>query len=128
MSIEQSRFGRMEDGKDVDLFSLRSDRGLVAKITNYGGRITELHVPDRAGKAQSVVLGFENLEQYLKHPTYFGCITGRFANRIANGRFQLEANPVQLVQNDGTNTLHGGKRGFDKVVWEAETRGDSLVL
>jgi len=128
MSIQKTRFGQMPEGDHVDLFTLTSDKGLVAKITNYGGRITELHVPDRAGKTQSIVLGFETLEQYLARPTYFGCIAGRYANRIREGRFILEGNTIQLVQNDGKNTLHGGKRGFDKVAWDAEARGESLVL
>jgi aldose 1-epimerase len=128
MSIQQTRFGRMEDGKEVELFTLKSDRGLVAKIANYGGRITELHVPDRSGKTQSIVLGFETLEPYLQRPTYFGCIAGRYANRIRNGRFELDGQTVQLVTNDAPNTLHGGKRGFDKVVWDAAITGDSLVL
>ena len=115
----KSRFGRLPDGTAADLYTLTNTRGMVAKVTNYGTILTELHVPDRDGKPEDVVLGFDNLEQYLKRHPYFGCTTGRVANRIAGGRFMLEGKPYSLAVNNGLNALHGGTRGFDKALWKA---------
>ena len=84
------------------------------KLTNFGGRITELHAPDRSGRMSNVVLGFDNLEQYLAPNPYLGATIGRVANRIARGRFTLDGQAYQLATNNGTNTLHGGARGFDQ--------------
>jgi aldose 1-epimerase len=126
-SVQASAFGKLANGTRVDLFTLTNGSGLVAKITNYGAIITEMHVPDRSGKTGDVVLGFDNLEQYLKSHPYFGATVGRVANRIAKGRFTLEGKTYQLAINNGTNHLHGGLKGFDKVVWKAELQpGASL--
>jgi aldose 1-epimerase len=110
----------MPDGTPVQLFSLSNADGLIARITNYGATITELHVPDRTGKLGDVVLGFDNLAQYLENQPYIGSTIGRVANRIAGGRFTLDGEVYALARNNGPNHLHGGVRGFDKVVWEAE--------
>ena len=109
----------MPDGTPVDLYTLTNSNGLVARITNYGTIITELHVPDRSGKMADVVLGFDNLDQYLKGHPYFGCTVGRFANRIAKGKFTLDGKSYTLAVNNGPNHLHGGLQGFDKMVWQA---------
>lgn len=119
-SIEKSSFGNTREGLPVDLYVLKNSRGLVAKVTNYGGIVTELHVPDRDGKLTDVVLGFDDLEGYLQGHPYFGAIVGRVANRIASGRFTLNGVTYKLAVNNGPNHLHGGIKGFDKAVWEAE--------
>src|SRR5918993_1262561 len=93
---------------------------MVAKIMTYGAVLTELHAPDKNGKFTTVVLGFDNLDQYLKGHPFFGAIAGRYANRIAKGKFTLDGQEVTLATNNGPNHLHGGKKGFDKVVWTAE--------
>lgn len=109
----------MPDGTPVRLFTLRNRNGCIARITNYGATITELHVPDRDGRLGDVVLGFDNLQQYLGNQHYIGCTIGRVANRIAAGRFTLDGEQHRLARNNGPNHLHGGLTGFDKVVWGA---------
>jgi aldose 1-epimerase len=107
------------DGQPVDLYTLRNGRGMTVRITNYGGIIQSIEVPDRRGRTANVALGFDNLDDYVTSSPYFGCITGRYANRIAGGRFTLEGQTYQLAQNNGVNHLHGGNVGFDKRVWGA---------
>jgi len=127
MNITAEPYGKTADGKDVSLFTLTN--GIVqVKITNYGGTITELRVPDKQGTPCDIVLGFGRLEDYVSSSPYFGCIVGRYANRIAKGRFKLDGVEYTLATNDGPNHLHGGVKGFDKVVWEAKTsRGQDSV-
>ncbi len=108
------------DGQPVDLYTLVNRNGLVAKITTYGAMLTELHVPDRNGKLADVVLGFDSLEGYLKGHPFFGCTTGRYANRIAKGQFTLDGQTYKLATNNGPNHLHGGLKGFDKKIWQAK--------
>jgi aldose 1-epimerase len=120
-SIEKTEFGKTADGAVVELFTLTNGKGLKAKIINYGGIITELHVPDRDGKLTDVVLGFDNLKDYLAGHPFFGCITGRVANRVAKGKFTLDGKEFKLATNNGPNHLHGGVKGFDKQLWKAET-------
>jgi len=117
--ISRQSFGRTPDGQSVELFTLTNKRGAVAKITNYGGIVVSLEVPDRDGKQGDVVLGYDNLAGYIKNNPYFGALIGRYGNRIAKGRFTLDGKRHQLTINDGPNHLHGGKQGFDKVVWKA---------
>lgn len=117
--IRKSSFGRSGD-RDVHLFTLRNPGGMVAKITDYGAILTELHVPGRGGETADVVLGFEALEEYLKGHPMFGAIAGRVANRIAGGRFTLDGKEYRLAVNNGPHHLHGGIRGFDKYVWGSE--------
>jgi aldose 1-epimerase len=121
--IEKLPFGHL-DGKEVDLYVLTNANGMVVKITNYGATITELDTPDRNGKFDDVVLGFDTLDGYLQKEPYFGAIVGRVGNRIAKGRFTLNGTTYQLATNDGPNHLHGGNKGFDKVVWDGR-RGAS---
>ena len=120
-TVTKKLFGRAHAGRRVDLFTLTNAQGLCAKITNYGTIITELRVPDREGRLGNIVLGFDNLRQYLAgNPSYLGCTVGRVANRTAKGRFQLDGKKYKLAVNNGPHHLHGGVRGFDKVVWSAE--------
>jgi aldose 1-epimerase len=106
-------------GQQVDLYTLRNGRGMTVRITNYGGIIQSIDVPDRRGRTANVTLGFDNLDDYVTSSPYFGSITGRYANRIAGGRFTLDGVEYQLAQNNGENHLHGGDVGFDKRVWAA---------
>ncbi len=126
-SVQQSNFGVTPDGVKVQLFTLINANGLISKIADYGTIITELHVPDRQGRTADVVLGFDDLDQYLKGHPYFGCTVGRVANRIARGQFTLEGRTYKLPVNNGPNSLHGGLKGFDKVVWNAEPQAGACV-
>ncbi|MGO9467477.1 MAG: aldose epimerase family protein [Isosphaeraceae bacterium] len=117
--VERMLFGKTADGTAVDLYVLTNGK-ITAKVMTLGGIVTELHVPDRDGKVADVVLGFDNLDSYLAGHPHFGAITGRFANRIAKGRFTLDGKEYKLAVNNGPNSLHGGLKGFDKVVWKAE--------
>ncbi len=118
-SVTRAPFGRMPDGTEVDGYTVRNSRGMSLHVMTYGGIITSLRTPDRQGHLDDIVLGFDNLSGYLNDPPYFGAIVGRYANRIARGRFTLEGHTYQLPVNNGPNSLHGGTRGFDKVVWQA---------
>ena len=122
----------MEPRPRADLFTLRNSTGLEIEITNYGGIVTALRVPDREGAIDDIVLGFDTIDPYFGPHPYFGGIIGRYANRIARGRFRLEGREHVLSCNNGENHLHGGSRGFDRVFWNATPRssgdGSSLVL
>ncbi|HWW02704.1 MAG TPA: aldose epimerase family protein [Candidatus Acidoferrum sp.] len=126
-AVQKAKFGQLPDGKAVDLYTLTNANGLVAKITNYGTIITELHVPDRQGRTADVVLGFDNLGPYLKGHPYFGCTVGRVANRTAGGKFSLDGKTYHLAVNNGPNHLHGGIKGFDKMAWKAEPQAGAAV-
>jgi len=119
MSIEKEVFGKV-DSKNVHLYTLTNKNGAICKITNYGGIVTDIQVPDKRGKLDSVILGFDSLEKYLEGHPYFGCITGRYANRIAEGKFTIDGNEYTLATNNGDNHLHGGEKGFDKQIWKAK--------
>jgi aldose 1-epimerase len=122
----------MPDGTTIHLYSLHNAGAVDLAIMTYGGAIVSLRVPDRVGELADVVLGFDTLAGYLGHSGYFGAIVGRYCNRIAGGRFTLDGKTCQLAVNNGTNHLHGGVRGFDKVVWKArpfeDERGVGLAL
>ena len=124
MKINKKEFGTYKE-KKVWLFTLENDQGMVVKATTYGGIITSLIFPDKKGRLRDVVLGFDNLESYLKGHPFFGAIAGRYANRIKGATFTLNGKDYQLAKNDGDNHLHGGIRGFDKVLWEAETEEET---
>ncbi|MSU20128.1 MAG: galactose mutarotase [Pedosphaera sp.] len=117
--MEKAIFGKSSDGESVEIYTLINRSGVKAKVMTYGALLTELHVPDRNGTLADVVLGFDNLESYLKGHPHFGCTTGRFANRIANGKFTLNGKNFTLAVNNGPNHLHGGIKGIDKRVWKA---------
>src|SRR5262249_543727 len=112
MSIERHSFGETPDGQTVELFLLQSSNRMIAKIARYGGRITELHTPDRDGFSGNIVLGFDRLDPYLDDKAYLGTLVGRYANRIARGQFDLDGQTYHLPVNNGPNTLHGGTIGF----------------
>ena len=127
--IEKSPFGTMPDGRAVTLYTLTNRAGITIKITNYGGRIVSIIIPDRHGEMADVALGFDNLEGYLGNNPYFGALIGRFGNRIGDARFTLDGKDYHLPANDGQNCLHGGPHGFDKQVWTArELPGASPAL
>ena len=121
LSIDKKQFGKLPSGEMVHLFTLMNGNGLKATITNFGGCVTSLWVPDKNGKLEDIVLGFDNLEGYLENGPYFGSITGRYANRIANAKFTLDGQEYELAKNNDPNHLHGGIIGFHKVLWNAET-------
>jgi len=117
--VTKESFGSA-DGQNVDLYTLKNRNGAEAKIMNYGGIVVSLKVPDRNKKFDDVVLGFNDLASYLKGHPYFGAAVGRYGNRIAKGRFSLNGVEYKLAVNNGENHLHGGIKGFDKVVWTAQ--------
>jgi aldose 1-epimerase len=117
--MKRESFGTVQ-GSPVELFTLTNAHSLEVRCTNYGGIILSLRVPDKRGRPDDVVLGFDNLDGYLQKQPYFGAIIGRYTNRIAEARFTLDGKQYSLAANDGLNSLHGGDRGFDKVVWKAE--------
>ncbi|MCX6913177.1 MAG: galactose mutarotase [Verrucomicrobia bacterium] len=125
-------FGLVPDGARVNLYTLRNNKGAEVGICNYGGLVIFLKVPDRHGKFADVVLGYDNLPDYIKDTPYFGALIGRYGNRIAKGKFTLDGKEYTLAVNNGPNALHGGLKGFDKVVWEprflATHAGPSLEL
>ncbi|OUJ71681.1 galactose mutarotase [Hymenobacter crusticola] len=131
-------FGKTTDGQEVQLYTLTNAHGLKATISTYGGTVTSLQVPDKAGKLGNIVLGFDNVSGYqspafLKSGPYFGALIGRYGNRIKGGKFTLDGKEYTLAKNNGPNSLHGGKKGFDKVIWAAEpvasaTDGQALKL
>ncbi len=131
-TMKRETFGKTLDGREVFVTTLKNRTGIEARITNYGGIILSLLVPDRTGKTEDVVLGYESLRDYLKETPYFGALIGRYGNRIGKGKFTLNGVEYSLATNDGPNHLHGGLKGFDKVVWEvneqASVPGRSLVL
>ncbi len=120
MEVTKEPFGTNQDGKAVDIYTLTNDHGMRARIMTRGGTIVSLEVPDREGKLGDVVLGFNTLEEYIKDSPHFGCVCGRYANRIGGASFTLDGTTYKLVANKGDNQLHGGKVGFDKYVWPAE--------
>jgi aldose 1-epimerase len=130
MNITESSFGTTKGGQAVALFTLTNARGHEVRISTLGGTIVSLTVPDRDGTPGDVVLGFDTLRDYEERSPFFGCITGRYANRIAKGQFQLDGKTYSLAVNNGPNHLHGGLVGFDKKVWKARTEktGDELRL
>lgn len=119
VNISKSVFGALPDGRSADLYTLKNANGMVVKISNYGGTITYWSAPDKEGKYADITLGCDSLQGYLKGVPYFGALIGRYGNRIANGKFTLEGKQYVLEKNNGVNALHGGIKGFDKVLWEA---------
>lgn len=127
MHISKSNYGQLPNGQDVSLFTLTNDHGLIVKVSNYGGIITEIHTPDRQGRMADIVLGKDSLQEYLKGHPHFGAITGRVAGRIRGGRFTLDGLDYVLAQNNGHNCLHGGEEGFDKMLWQAAILSNSGI-
>lgn len=130
VTIVKSEYGTTEKGEKVDSYKLKNQKGMEVDIITYGGIITSLKVPNKDGKSEEVVLGFNSLEQYMKPNPYFGALIGRFGNRIAKGKFTLDGKEYKLAKNNGENALHGGPEGFHRVVWTAEEvkGGDNASL
>jgi aldose 1-epimerase len=131
-AIKKQLFGKTSDGRQVDLYTLTNQGGMQVAITNFGAIIVSLKVPDRSGKVDDVVLGYDNLEGYSGDKAFLGAAIGRYGNRIAHGKFTLDGTTYTLSKNDGDNTLHGGPEGFNKRLWTASdisgARGQALEL
>jgi len=133
MNIKTESFGKTKEGTEVQVYTLTNQQGVQVKITNYGATVTSIITPDKNGQGGDVVLGFDNVEGYqsdafLKSGPYFGAIVGRYGNRIAKGKFTLEGKTYTLATNNGENHLHGGTKGFDKVVWVAKPLPEQNAL
>jgi aldose 1-epimerase len=132
-TVTKAPFGTAPDGKAVDVYTLTNSNGLRARIITYGAIVQSLEAPDRNGHLADVVLGFDDMKGYEGNSPYFGAVVGRYGNRIARGRFTLDGHEYTLATNNGPNSLHGGLKGFDKVVWVGEpfhtdsTAGDVLT-
>jgi len=129
--ISKQAFGTTPDGKSVEIYTLTNHHGMEARIMTYGAIIVSLRVPDRKGHADDVVLGYDSLAGYIEKTPYFGAVVGRYGNRIANGKFTVDGKEYTLAKNNGPNALHGGIKGFDKVVWQAEPfekKGEAGVI
>ncbi|HRH97407.1 MAG TPA: aldose epimerase family protein [Prosthecobacter sp.] len=127
-SVESAVWGKTAAGEEVKLFTLRNANGMEAKITNWGGYIVSLKVADKKGQFADVVLGFDSLEGYLAKNPFFGCITGRYANRIGGAKFKIDGTEYPVTPNSGKHQLHGGKEGFDKKLWAAKEIRDGVEL
>jgi len=119
-SAKKEKYGTTPDGQQVDSYTLSNSHGVEVQVINFGGIITSIRVPDRSGKMADIALGFDTLDGYLENKPYFGAVIGRYANRIANGKFTLDGKQYTLPINNGPNSLHGGIKGFNKVVWQAQ--------
>ena len=129
--IDPKNFETTLDGKAISLYTLESGNGMTMQVTNYGGRVVSLWVPDKEGKYEDVVLGYDNIDKYLNNPgeRYLGTVVGRYANRIAKGQFELDGNKYQIPVNNNGNALHGGPGGIDSVVWNVDkVTGNELHL
>ncbi len=124
-TVVRAPFGVLPSGDSVHVFTLTNASGVEMRVMNYGGIVTSLRTPDRSGAMGDIVLGYDNLDSYVKATPYFGALVGRYANRIAKGTFMLDSARYSLAVNNGANALHGGLKGFDKVMWRAETTRDS---
>lgn len=124
VGITKTDWGELDNSK-VYLYTLTNNKGTEVKITNYGGIVTSFITADKSGNKSNIVAGFDSLNSYLQKPPYFGALIGRYGNRIANAKFTLDGNTYTLAVNNGRNTLHGGLKGFDKVVWSAATPNDT---
>ncbi len=120
MSANEEAFGQTPDGRQVVLYTLINTNGLKARITNYGAILVSLEVPDRNGNLADIALGYDNLPDYIERGAFFGATVGRYANRIGGAKFVLDGTEYNLVKNNGQNHIHGGRKGFDKVVWKPE--------
>lgn len=119
-STAKSAFGRTPEGESIDLYTLTNKNGVEAAITNYGGAVVSLKVPDRNGALEDIVLGYDSVDGYVSNKSYFGALIGRYGNRIGHAQFSLDGKTYTLAKNNGENSLHGGVKGFNKVVWTAK--------
>jgi len=128
MNIQKQAFGKLPDGQEVDLYVMTNGKGMSTKIMTYGATLVSLGVPDRNGDIADITLGCDSLEEYMAASPYFGATVGRYANRIAKGKFTLDKVEYTLAINNGENHLHGGIKGFDKVLWQAEPFKDEKTV
>ncbi len=126
--MQPTHFGTLADGRAVEAWTLENGAGLRATLLTYGARLAALHVPVGGGHTRNVALGLATLDEYVANTAYLGAVPGRYANRIARGRFPLDGREVQVTTNNGPNMLHGGKTGFDRAVWRAQADGDAVVM
>jgi len=126
--VTKRPFGKTPDGKQVDLYTLKNDNGMTVSVMTYGAAVVNLIVKDRDGNFSDVALGYDSLDGYLKKSPYFGAIVGRYGNRIKDGKFTLDGKVYTLARNNGPNSLHGGLKGFDKVVWDADIVDDGKAV
>jgi aldose 1-epimerase len=124
--VTRMEFGKLPDGRSIDRLALTNSTGMQVQAITWGAIITSIRVPDRNGKLDDVVLGYDTLDPYVRNPSYFGAIVGRYANRIANGKFTLDGKEYTLATNNRPNHLHGGAKGFDKQVWDAKVSGATV--
>ena len=127
VEIKRENFQTVLDGKTTDLFTLKNSNDMIVKITNYGGKIVQILVPDRDGKLDDVVLGYETIDGFINGSPSMGALIGRYANRIAKGRFELNGKFYSLATNNEPNHLHGGKKGFRFKVWDAKLLDDQIL-
>ncbi|HEX7570126.1 MAG TPA: aldose epimerase family protein, partial [Verrucomicrobiae bacterium] len=131
-TVTKADFGKTTEGQAVEIYTLHNAKGAEAKIMTYGGIVQSLTMPDKNGKLADIVLGYDNLQGYIDKTPYFGALIGRYGNRIGGAKFTLEGQTCTLATNNGPNSLHGGVKGFDKVVWTAKpsvgVHGPQLVL
>ncbi len=120
MDVKKEPFGQLQEGTAVEIYTLANGKGITARLMTYGATLVSLKVPDRSGNAGDIVLGYDALDAYVENSPYFGSIVGRYGNRIAKGKFTLDGTTYTLAANNGENHLHGGFKGYDKVVWKAE--------
>lgn len=120
MTVKKTDFGKTNDGTPTSLYTCTNERGTVVKLTDYGATLVAVVVPDRQGQEESICLGFDDVAGYEKHTAYFGCVVGRYGNRIAKGSFTLDGKEYRLAANNGENHLHGGLKGFNRYVWKSE--------
>src|SRR5277367_896610 len=123
--MQKTIFGKLPDGQTVEQFTLTNANGVVCKLLDYGATIASLEVPDAKGNLVNVILGFDNLDGYLQN-TFFGSVCGRTANRIGSAKFSLDGKIYKVTANEGENQLHGGRRGFDKVIWRTEQKNGGV--
>ena len=130
--VKKQSFGTLPDGTPVDIYTMTNAHGMEIRATNYGGIVVSLRVPDKKGNLDDIALGFDDLKGYLANTPYFGAIIGRYGNRIANGKFTLDGKEYSLARNNGPNSIHGGLKGFNKVMWQAEpfesSAGAGIIL
>ena len=119
--VKEETFGKMPDGKAVQIYTLTNSHGMEVRVMTYGGSIVSIKTPDKAGRFADVALGFDNFDNYIAKSTFFGALVGRYGNRIGGAKFALDGKEYTLAKNNGPNTLHGGLKGFDKVVWQGQS-------
>lgn len=128
LKVDAAAFEKMHENAQVKLFTLTNKNGITVQLTNYGAHIVSVLTPDKNNNIDDIILGYGHLEGYLNDPMFLGSVVGRFANRIEDGKFTLEGKEYQITLNEGTKALHGGKKGFDKIVWDAEQQGNKVIF